>query len=361
MGAFGERLLPLLVLFAMPFAALCDELPSAAPKVSVCIPVYNVEPWLPAALDSAINQTLKDIEIICIDDGSTDGSLAILNSYAAKDPRIHVLQNGVNRGLLYTRVRSILESIGDYIMCLDSDDELFLDIAEKAYGKAIATGADVVVFGVRALDNSGHEMKISGLNFDLSETSRTRTIDEFYSRIVDSRCPRWAMCYGRLWDGCRLRKLAEEVFQFVDSAGQIFMWEDEFLTWNAIRHMRNFAMLDTVGHAYYAMRGGAHACQGKVRLHDFCKLLGKLVADAKTPAEFGRAMDFERRHRSRGAVEIICSLPTEEAIAEIEKYLEPLPPPFDLEVEREIGKKNRRLIVAYQKYKRAKAKSTENR
>jgi glycosyltransferase involved in cell wall biosynthesis len=118
----------------------------AAPKVSICIPVYNVEPWLPAALNSACNQTLKDIEIICVDDGSTDGSLAILKSYAEKDPRIKILENEKNRGLLFTRIRSLLASSGEYILCLDSDDELFPNIAEKALASAKRTGADIVFF-----------------------------------------------------------------------------------------------------------------------------------------------------------------------------------------------------------------------
>ncbi|MDR0340506.1 MAG: glycosyltransferase, partial [Puniceicoccales bacterium] len=95
----------------MIFSALFGS--AFAAKVSICIPVYNVEPWLPAALDSACNQTLKDIEIICVDDGSTDGSLAILKSYAEKDRRIKVLENGTNRGTLYARIRAALATDGD--------------------------------------------------------------------------------------------------------------------------------------------------------------------------------------------------------------------------------------------------------
>ncbi|MDR0678737.1 MAG: glycosyltransferase, partial [Puniceicoccales bacterium] len=94
-----------LVRMLLPFLGVFSFSAAVSPPVSICIPVYNVEPWLPAALDSACNQTLKDIEIICVDDGSTDGSLAILKSYAQKYPRIKVLENGQNRGLLFTRIR----------------------------------------------------------------------------------------------------------------------------------------------------------------------------------------------------------------------------------------------------------------
>jgi glycosyltransferase involved in cell wall biosynthesis len=99
------------------------------------MPVYDGEPYLAAALDSALTQTLQNIEVICVDDGSTDGSLAILRSYAAKYPRITVLENGINRGTHYSRMRAILAAKGDFILWLDSDDELYPDVAEKFWLK----------------------------------------------------------------------------------------------------------------------------------------------------------------------------------------------------------------------------------
>lgn len=66
------------------------------PFVSVIVPVYNVEPYLARCLDSIIGQTLRDIEIICVNDHSTDGSLSILRRYAIQDPRIRIVENNVN-------------------------------------------------------------------------------------------------------------------------------------------------------------------------------------------------------------------------------------------------------------------------
>ena len=110
-----------------------EELPDHADDriaVSICIPVYNTERYLASSLDSALNQTLKNIEIICVDDGSTDSSLAILKSYEAKYPQIVVvLENGSNRGTYYSRLRAILAAKGEYILCLDSDDRLLLKTA----------------------------------------------------------------------------------------------------------------------------------------------------------------------------------------------------------------------------------------
>lgn len=91
------------------------------PKVSVIIPVYNVEPYLRQCLDSVINQTLKDIEIICVDDGSTDNSLSILKEYAQIDNRITVLSRK-NIGVGFSRNEGIDLASGNYIAFMDPDD-----------------------------------------------------------------------------------------------------------------------------------------------------------------------------------------------------------------------------------------------
>lgn len=92
------------------------------PKVSVIIPVFNVEDYLAECLDSVINQTFQDIEIICIDDASTDASRSILNEYSNKDPRITIYQNKMNLGQAATRNIGIEKAIGDYILFVDADD-----------------------------------------------------------------------------------------------------------------------------------------------------------------------------------------------------------------------------------------------
>ena len=85
------------------------------PKISVIVPVYNVEKYLSECLDSIINQTLKDIEIICVNDGSTDNSLSILKEYASKDNRIKIIDKE-NEGLGYTRKVGLDNATGDYIL-----------------------------------------------------------------------------------------------------------------------------------------------------------------------------------------------------------------------------------------------------
>lgn len=115
------------------------------PIVSVIMPVYNGETYLRQCLDSVVNQTLKEIEIICVDDGSSDRSVEILKEYAAKDERVMVLQQA-NAGAGAARNNGLLKASGKYLSFLDSDDFFETDMLEKAVEKIAADRADFVVF-----------------------------------------------------------------------------------------------------------------------------------------------------------------------------------------------------------------------
>lgn len=113
--------------------------------VSVIIPVYNAEPYLRQCLDSVVNQTLRDIEILCVDDGSTDGSPAILRDYQARDDRIRIFtQENLNAGA--ARNRGLDLAKGDYLSFLDADDFFEPEMLERAYARAEVLRAEVLVF-----------------------------------------------------------------------------------------------------------------------------------------------------------------------------------------------------------------------
>ena len=97
------------------------------PKVSVLVAVYNAEKYLRTCLDSLLNQSLKDIEVICVDDASTDNSLALLHEYAAKDSRLKVATLAENSGISHTRNVALGMSTGEYVCMVDSDDWLSAD------------------------------------------------------------------------------------------------------------------------------------------------------------------------------------------------------------------------------------------
>lgn len=115
--------------------------------VSVLIPVYNTAATLEKCLNSVIGQTMKEIEIICVDDGSNEETKAELARCAARDARIRVLTHEKNEGALAARKHLIEAARGEYTMFLDSDDEFYPQACESAYEAAKKNGADIAQFG----------------------------------------------------------------------------------------------------------------------------------------------------------------------------------------------------------------------
>lgn len=117
-------------------------------KVSILIPIYNVENYLKECLNSTINQTYKNLEIICINDGSTDGSLKLIQEYSIKDNRIKII-NKENEGLSSARNTGITNSRGEYIFHLDGDDYIDEDTINKLIINAEKNSSDVVIGDIK--------------------------------------------------------------------------------------------------------------------------------------------------------------------------------------------------------------------
>lgn len=128
--------------------------PERSVSITVCVPVYNVERYLRECLDSIFSQDYPHFDVVMVDDGSTDGSGAICDEYAAKNPQRAFVVHKDNEGLLLARRDGFARAAGQYVMCVDSDDML-LPGALSAVAAAVAgTGADLVRFGfTRDKDN----------------------------------------------------------------------------------------------------------------------------------------------------------------------------------------------------------------
>lgn len=131
---------------------------SASPKVSVIIPVYNAERYLEQCLSSVITQTLTDIEIICIDDGSTDSSLSILNDFKDKDSRITVIEK-VHSNAGDARNEGLDAATGEYLAFVDADDYVEPYMLERAYCAASELSADIVHFRCNMWDEAAKEYR----------------------------------------------------------------------------------------------------------------------------------------------------------------------------------------------------------
>ncbi len=173
-------------------------------KVSVIIPVYNTEKYLRECLDSIVNQTLREIEIICVDDGSTDGSLEILREYEHKDSRIRVFtQPNNNAGA--ARNNGFRYAVGEYLSFLDSDDYFEPQMLEMAYLKAKNQSAEIVVFRSNSFDMDSNSYK------ELGYTIRRANLPEHEPFAgIEVKKDFFQTFVGWAWDKIFLREYIEE-------------------------------------------------------------------------------------------------------------------------------------------------------
>lgn len=160
---------------------------ASTPLVSVIIPVYNAADHLRECLDSVLSQSLKKIEVICVDDGSEDESLEILNEYAQKDERVTVLKQE-NAGGGAARNKGIDIARGKYLSFLDSDDFFEKKMLEEAYKKSERTGAEICVYRVRRYNNeTGEYTSDKGSFVEENFPSKKTGIEVFSSKVLGSR------------------------------------------------------------------------------------------------------------------------------------------------------------------------------
>ncbi|EAK3721305.1 glycosyltransferase family 2 protein [Campylobacter jejuni] len=162
------------------------------PQLSIIIPLFNSCDFILRALQSCINQTLKDIEILIIDDKGKDNSLNIVLEFAKKDPRIKIFQNEENLGTFASRNIGVLHSSSDFIMFLDSDDFLTLDACEIAF-KEMKKGFDLLCF-----DAFVHRVKTKQFyRFKQDEVFNQKEFLEFLSKQRHFCWSVWAKCFRR--------------------------------------------------------------------------------------------------------------------------------------------------------------------
>lgn len=170
------------------------------PKISVIVPVYNVEKYLPQCIDSILVQTLEDIEIICVDDGSTDNSGSILDHYAAKDSRIKVFHRG-NAGYGAAMNAGLAVASGEYVGIVESDDRILPKMYETLYGAALKNNLDLVKSDAfNWLETVGY-----------CERIHFKWLDEYYDRVLDGM-DHWKYFdfFMNIWTGIYRREFLEQ-------------------------------------------------------------------------------------------------------------------------------------------------------
>ncbi|MBR1735150.1 MAG: glycosyltransferase family 2 protein [Alphaproteobacteria bacterium] len=160
-------------------------------NISVIVPIYNSEKYLKRCLHTLVNQTLRDIEIICVNDGSTDKSAEILNEYVQADKRIIVINNE-NLGISASRNAGLKVAQGEYIGFVDSDDWIDMDFFEQLYKAAKQYDADAVCSSIKRCYESGKcidKFKIQ------QEAVLTATADKYKFLEIPKKCYLWNKIY----------------------------------------------------------------------------------------------------------------------------------------------------------------------
>lgn len=163
------------------------------PKISVIVPVYNVQQYIVQCLESLIGQTLHDIEIICVDDRGNDGSMDIVREYATRDARIKIVQHKKNSGLSAARNTGIANSTAPYIMCCDSDDFYAPDMCEKMYNAIEESGADAGLCGTHVIYEADEHLRKSDAAYFAIKTAGTFDMDK------DFRCFRPVTAWNKIY------------------------------------------------------------------------------------------------------------------------------------------------------------------
>lgn len=195
------------------------------PEISVIVPVYNVEKWLPKCLDSILGQTYGDFELILVNDGSTDGSLKICREYEVKDKRLRVI-NGPNRGSSAARNTGLEFAQGKWIIFCDSDDWWDLQLLEKLHTAAIENDADIAVCGAVWEYENYNEVTLY-------------PNDKFEPRSI---IPLIGGIYSCLWNKLVRRSL----YSKYDIKGEngITMWDDHLITSRLRYHSRRTVIVN---------------------------------------------------------------------------------------------------------------------
>lgn len=175
------------------------------PLVSIIVPVYNVEQYLPQCLDSIVNQTYENIEVICVNDGSHDNSIKILEKYASRDSRIKIVSQK-NQGVSSARNLAHQYVNGEYIIYVNGDDCLDVNTCEIAVEKAIEVSADVVMWSyISESKNRSDKKIIFDDEFIFDETKVKQMLHRRFIGVsgselahpeqADSLCPVWGKMY----------------------------------------------------------------------------------------------------------------------------------------------------------------------
>ncbi len=239
------------------------------PKVSVVIPVYNASDYLEESLDCILNQTLSDIEVICVDDGSEDNSLDILNEIAQKDSRVKVLSQ-TNQGGGAARNNALKYTSGDYLYFMDADDKVELNAFEELYEICENRSLDFAIFkAINYAEDTGEYFETSYYNMDIIRDfagDKVFGFDDLGDLIFNISVTPWCKFYNRKF-------AIDSGAQFLE--GSIF--HDNQFFWEVLFNAKRMYFVDK---AYYTRRrhSASSTGAGDIRYINIINVVNNIIA-----------------------------------------------------------------------------------
>lgn len=204
-------------------------------KVSVIINIYNVENYVERCLKSVLGQTLREIDVICVNDGTPDNSMNIVAQYQVSDKRIRIVNNISNRGPYYTRWAGCFVANGEYVTFVDGDDYLPDTALEVMYNKAKAENADMVAGAALYMKKSGNEIWPNYLNYGKDSKALYKSLlkNEFRHNI-------WAKLFNKAI-------LLNNKYEIIDG---ISNFDDFLFLYQVADNVRKAVCLDDIVYHY---------------------------------------------------------------------------------------------------------------
>lgn len=235
-----------------------------APLVSVVMIAYNVEKTLARTMDSLVGQAMREIEILCVDDGSTDATAEIVQDYARRDGRIRLLRHEKNSGLIAARHTGIMRARGKYVMLVDAGDELMENACERLYREIERQAVDVIQFGAVTRPEAGVTLT-EGQERWMENWFHAPGAALFHRKLTPEKLMRLCfvdrLCPYNVWNKIYRRDVLRQALS--QYAGErVLMAEDVLLCFMVLCCARSCGMCDEKPYVYYV--GGGMSTAEKV-------------------------------------------------------------------------------------------------
>lgn len=272
-------------------------------KVSIIIPVFEVEDMIEECLDSVVKQTFYDVEIICINDGTMDNSVSLIKEFQARDPRIEIFHHESNRGLSASRNTGLKHAKGEYIKFVDSDDTIALNAVETLVCTIERTNADWAFSAFNVIDVEG-KIQLSRSPFhteEMEQIAKAGLIE--FDGLPERLNQMWPSAWHSLW---RLSKIQQSGATFPEG----FYFEDHEFFFAHGFDVSTAAYVPEPLYNYRTGRSGQITTEVSSKIFDIFGVLERLAAILRVRLTGDQFFPFYARLSIRLLVERIWALPS---------------------------------------------------